>query len=283
MRSIRSVTAATLICTIGFAFASSESIGQEDFFDFPLAIDGSTVEDFLADAGRAAEILSALLEVDVVDQRGQAIELLQGIDEGSLTQEEVPAALRGIGGFGLQLVARAFLFEDAPAFRVQGRIRDYVYVDDAQSGHLAVDVRTEFFASAKDRDSGQPPLSTELLHWDIDVENVYQVHTRGLDFTDPYPQVDLELPGYAIASIWARDLKYKLHAKGTGIVVRHVYRKVDNDPIELLPPTDPRYASTDESCIDLLFNPYPPETELPPQIGYCLGRCEQPAIVNTGG
>jgi hypothetical protein len=78
-------------------------------------------------------------------------------------------------------------------------------------------------------------------------------------------------------------LKYKLNAKGTGIVVRHVYRKVDSDPIELLPPTDPRYASTAESCIDLLFNPYPPETELPPQIGYCLGRCEQPAILNTGG
>lgn len=281
MPSIRSVTAATLICTVGFAFASTESIGQEDFFDFPLAIDGSTVEEFVADADRAAETLGALLEVDVVEQRAQAIALLQGIDQLSFTQEEVPAALRGIGGFGVQLVARAFLLEEA--HRVRGRIRDYVYVDDTKSGHLAVDVRTEFFASAQDRDSGQSPLRTELLHWDIEVENVYEVHPRGLDFTDPFPEADLTLPGYAIASIWNRDLKYKLNAKGTGIVVRHVYRKVDSNPIELLPPTDPRYASTAESCIDLLFNPYPPETELPPQIGYCLGRCEQPAILNTGG
>ena len=104
MPSIRSVTAATLICTVEFAFASTESIGQEDFFDFPLAIDGSTVEEFVADADRAAETLGALLEVDVVEQRAQAIALLQGIDQLSFTQEEVPAALRGIGGFGVQLV-----------------------------------------------------------------------------------------------------------------------------------------------------------------------------------
>jgi len=265
----------------GFAFAASNSTGQESFFEFPLAVDGSTVEEFVADTERAAEVLSGLLEVDVVNQRDAAIRLLQGLDQGFLTQDGAPAGLRGIGGLGVRLVARAFLLQEA--HRVRGTIRDYVFVEDTASGHLAVDVRTEFFASAKDRDSGQPPLRTELLHWDIEVEGAYEAHPRGLDFTDPYPQVDLALPGYAIASIWNRDLKYKLHAKGRGIVVRHIFLKVDNDPIELLPSTDPRYAQTDEACIDLLFTPYPPETELPSQIGYCLGRCEQPAIVNTGG
>ena len=281
MRSIRSVAAATLICTVGFAFASTASIGQEEFSDFPLVVDGSTVEDFVADTERAAQVLGGLLELDVVEQRDAAIRLLEGIDDGFITQEEAPAGLRGIGGLGVRLAARAFLLEEA--HRVRGRIRDYVYVEDTQSGHLAVDVKAEFFASAKDRDSGQPPVRTELLHWDIEVDGAYEVHPRGLDFLDPFPQVDLTLPGYAIASIWNRDLKYKLHAKGRGIVVRHIFLKVDNDPIELLPSTDPRYAQTDEACIDLLFTPYPPETELPSQIGYCLGRCEQPAIVNTGG
>ena len=281
MRSIRSVAAATLICTVGFAFASTASIGQEEFSDFPLVVDGSTVEDFVADTERAAQVLGGLLELDVVEQRDAAIRLLEGIDDGFITQEEAPAGLRGIGGLGVRLAARAFLLEEA--HRVRGRIRDYVYVEDTQSGHLAVDVKAEFFASAKDRNSGQPPVRTELLHWDIEVDGAYQVHPRGLDFLDPFPQVDLTLPGYAIASIWNRDLKYKLHAKGRGIIVRHIYIKVDNGPIERLPSTDPRYAETDEACIDILLNPYPPETELPPQIGYCLGRCEQPAVVNTGG
>jgi hypothetical protein len=281
MRSIRFMSATALAVAIGFVFNSSQSLGQEHFFDFPLAINGQTVEEFLANRDQAEQLLNGLMEIDVVEQRAQGISLLERIDQGIATQEEVPDALTGIGGFGTLLAARAYFFDEA--HRVQGRIRDYVYVEDAQSGHLAVDVRTEFFASAKDRDSGGLPTRTELLHWDIDVEGVYEIHHRGLDFTNPFPQVDLALPGYAIAAIWARDLKYKLHARGPGIVVRHVYRKIDEDPIARLPSTDPRYASTDASCIDLLFNPYPPETELPPQIGYCLGRCEHPPIVNTGG
>jgi hypothetical protein len=281
MRSIRSMSAAALAAIICFVFVSSQSLGQERFFDFPLSINGQTVEEFLADRDQAEEVLNGLLELDVVEQRAQAIDLLERINQGLATQEEVPVALRGIGGFGTLLVARAYLFNEA--HRVRGKIRDYVYVEDDQSGHLAVDVQTEFFASAKDRDSGKPPQRKELLHWDIDVDGVYEIHQRGTDFTDPFPQVDLTLPGYAIAGIWARDLKYKLHAKGTGIIVRHVYRKIDDDPIARLPSTDPRYGSTDASCIDLLFNPYPPEIELPPQIGYCLGRCEHPPILNTGG
>lgn len=281
MRNIWNVTAATLICTVGFAFASAESIGQEGFSDFPLVVDGSTVEDFVADRERAAGVLSELLELDVVDQGDAAIRLLQGIDDGFITQEEAPAGLRGIGGLGVRLVARAFLLDEA--HRVRGKIRDYLYDEGTASGHLAVDVRTEFFASAKDRDSGRPPVRTELLHWDIEIDGAYEVHPRGLDFLDPFPDVDLELPGYAIASIWNRDLKYKLHAKGPGIIVRHIYSKVDDNPIQRVRSEDPRYAQTDEACIDIFFNPYPPETELPPQIGYCLGRCEQPAVVNTGG
>jgi hypothetical protein len=281
MRNIRARSAAMLAATIGFVFASPQGLGQERFFDFPLSIDGRTVEEFLANRAQAGEVLNGLLEMNVVDQRDQAIDLLERIDQNLATQQEVPVALRGIGGFGTLLAARAYFFNEA--HRVQGRIRDYIYVEDGQSGHLAVDVRTEFFSSVKDRDSGKPPNKTELLHWDIDVAGIYQIHQRGTDFLNPFPQVALDLPGYAIFGIWARDLKYKLHAKGTGITVRHVYRKIDGDPIVLLPSTDPRYDSTDASCIDLLFNPYPPEIELPPQIGYCLGRCDHPAIVNTGG
>ena len=232
-------------------------------------------------ASVSSKLFTTLLELDVVDQRAQALELLRGIEAGTLAQDQVPAAFRGIGGFGVGLLAKAYFFGEV--HKVQGKIRDYVYDEGAKSGHLAVDVRTLTFASVKDRDSGKPPTKTELLHWDIDVEGVYEVHSRGLDFLDPFPDVDLTLPGYAIAGIWIRDLRYKLHAKGTGIKVRHIYRKVDDGPIELLPAADPLYASTGDSCIDLLFNPYPPELELPPQIGYCLGRCEHPAILNTGG
>jgi hypothetical protein len=281
MRSIRSVTAAALVSTLGSSFASTEGFGQEGFFDFPLAVEGSTVQGLLENRDRTEEILNALLDFDVVEQRSRLVRLLEGIDAGTLAQEEVPVALSGLGGFGAVLLARSYAFNEV--HEVHGKIRDYVYDEGSKSGHLAVDVRTRFFASVKDRDSGKPPIRTELLHWDVDVDGVYEVHARGLDFLNPFPDVALALPGYAIASIWNRDLRYKLHAKGTGIVVRHVYRKIDDGPIHLLPTTDPRYVSTAASCIDLLLHPYPPELELPPQIGYCLGRCEHPAILNTGG
>jgi hypothetical protein len=279
--SIRSVTAAALVSTLGLPFASNEGFGQEGFFDFPLAVEGSTVQALLANRDRTEEILNAWLDFDVVEQRSRLVALLEGIDAGTLAQEEVPVALSGLGGFGAVLLARSYAFNEV--HEVHGKIRDYVYDEGSKSGHLAVDVRTRFFASVKDRDSGKPPIRTELLHWDVDVDGVYEVHARGLDFLNPFPDVALALPGYAIASIWNRDLRYKLHAKGRGIIVRHSYRKVDNGPLERVPSTDPRYARTDEACIDLLLHPYPPETELPAQIGYCLGRCEQPAVVNTGG
>ncbi|MCE3248287.1 MAG: hypothetical protein K0R41_2112, partial [Geminicoccaceae bacterium] len=171
MRSIHTRSAAALAVAIGFVFAPSQTRGQEHFFDFPLAINGQTVEEFLAARDQAEEVLNGLLELDVVGQRAQLMDLLERIDRGVATQEEVPDALSGIGGFSTLLAVRAYLSDEA--HRVQGKIRDYVYVDSDKSGHLAVDVLTEFFASAKDRDSGELPIRTELLHWDIDVEGVY--------------------------------------------------------------------------------------------------------------
>jgi hypothetical protein len=294
MRNTRVVKAATLAVGIGLGFASAESLGQDRFFEFPLAVDGVPIDEFLLDED-APQILSTLEEIDVDECppqprpdrrwcRDALIPLLQRIEEaGFVPREEVPAALTGIGGFSTQLVLRAFLFKEA--HKVQGRIRDYIYVDATKSGHLAVDVKTLYFASAADRDAGKLPKRTELLHWDIEVDSIYEVHERGTDYDDPFPYVDLELPTNAITSIWdpTRDLKYKLHAKGPGIKVRHVYRKIDSGTMQLLPSTDYRYTTTYESCIDLLFNPYPPESELPPQKGFCLGRCKHPDIINTGG
>jgi hypothetical protein len=296
MKSIRSMTAAALTVTIASAFASTESAGQEGFFDFPLAVNSMTVEEFVS-RGDALATLNRLLliglngqaidspiDLNIGADRDEVIAVLQQIEEGSVSRQDVPwLALHGIGGFGTRLVLRAFLLNEA--HKVQGKIRDYNYMDATKSGHLAVDVTTQFFASVEDRDAGRPPVRAELLHWDIDVDGAYEVHERGTDRNNPFPQVDLALPGHAIASIWSpvRDLKYKLHAKGMGIIVRHIYRKVDGGAMELLPSTDHRYTQTDESCIDLLFNPYPPERELPSQNGYCLGRCEDPAIINTGG
>jgi hypothetical protein len=285
MTSIRFGRIAVFIALAGLPGVPALGHEQETFFEFPLSVNGMTVEEFVADEASALEILNTLEGIDLstADSRDNLIQLLQRTDQGFVSQEEVPAAMHGLGGIGTSLVLRAILLKEA--HRAQGRIRDYVYVDQDKSGHLGVDVIIQYFASAQDRDAGAAPIRTELLHWDIDVDGAYVVHERTGPRENPFPQVTLTLPEHAIASIWdpTRDLKYKLHARGTDIIVRHVYRKAEGGAIELLPSTDYRYTSTADSCIDLLFNPYPPEFELPPQKGYCLGRCEHPFIVNTGG
>jgi hypothetical protein len=285
MQGVRNIKARILIVTLGFFLLSNKSFGQEGVFEFPLSIGGQALEEFLLDRDGAGNILRQADDFDIDDP--QLPTLLQRINEGYVPLQQVPdnqQGLLGIGAFGLRLVLGAYL--EGWAYKVRGKIRDYVYVDETHSGHLAVEVGIQTFASAATRDAGGPPIRVESLHWDIDVDGAYQVHERGTDLNNPFPGVtDLTLPAEAISSIWDpfRDLKYKLHAKGTKIIVRHVYRKINGGPLELLPSNDFRYTSTEESCIDLLFNPFPPETQLPHQNGYCLGRCKHPFIVNTGG
>ncbi len=94
-------------------------------------------------------------------------------------------------------------------------------------------------------------------------------------------------------SVWCRGLDHKLLAKGADVQIKNVFRKVEccnpgcDHPecgkLVRLSDTEKFYLSTEESCIDLMFKGYPPASELPPQVEYCLGRCENPPIINSGG
>jgi hypothetical protein len=90
------------------------------------------------------------------------------------------------------------------------------------------------------------------------------------------------------ARIDARGYMYKLWATGTDIEIDEVARKAGNSPnFVTLPSSNPNYAKLyeeiDDNCIDMLFVAYPPATlgSLGPPF-YCLGRCQDPLIINTG-
>lgn len=300
---IRSLMSTLLAASL--LFASSESFGQqvpegleipedrglpvveqirEILNPLPLFVDGIPVDAFVADDEQVREALAQLEGLADLDDP-ELVELLQAIEAGEVMGGEVPPALRGISGLTTELMLRAWLFNEYYLFA--GKIRDWLYIDKngkAGSGHLAVDMKYWRYDSVSDFQNGVPPNQIKLLHWHIQVNDAYNVHPRNGPYDNPFPDVDLTLPQEAIDSIWhpARDLRWKLHARGQGIIIRELYQKVDDNPIELLPPTHHRRFETDETCIDVLFHPYPPEIELPPQLGYCLGRCEKPHIVNTG-
>lgn len=199
--------------------------------------------------------------------------------------------------------------------KICGKIRDYLFVDQTKSGHLSVELTHEEFLTRQSFLDCEPDQVT-TYHWDIEVlEGGFEVLDRndaalnddeqplflampeGQDGKDvvafPPHALDPEDP----RSVWCRCLDHKLLARGEKVRIVNVYRKVEccdlncghpdcGKLIRLDETKDDEkkfYVSTDESCIDLMFKGAPPASELPPQVEYCLGRCENPPVINSGG
>jgi len=155
--------------------------------------------------------------------------------------------------------------------------------DEKMNGHLGVDMCIDDVASNTRR----------FYHWDIEVvHNGFSVTER--DDSNPSNPFGLAMamPAGALDrdnrhSIWYRDLKYKLGAKGESIKVRNVYfRELSSkirQKLERLSQSHQYYQTSADSCIDLFTPHYPPATfiELDGN-DYCLGRCAHPAIYNSG-
>jgi len=234
----------------------------------------------------------------------------------------VPEALKGIGRIGVAPFLEAASARSEPGtsnlrVKVGGQVRDHIFIPDPSDpsdcpssgrGHLSVDVLHEFFDADEDLRACRPN-KTEFYHWDIEISK-YEVHKRydlieelkddhGYFPNNPFPTLpDIAFPASALdpddpRSIWCRCLDHKLYATGKRIKVDRVYRQICNHPagpndedFRLLDPDHPQdgifYEQSNDACIDIMFAGYPPLAGLPKQREYCLGRCENPAIVNTG-
>ena len=267
-----------------------------DLDQWALVIAGTPLEELLAGRPRLDTLRPFLAEwhIDVDDDALPA--LLERIKQGEAIADDRNSPFHGIGGFHKLLVAEIALApnDDQEEQRVIcGKIRDYIFDEATGSGHLTVDTRIDIYNSAASFSAGTPD-SVERYHWDIDVNGVYKVIPRDDNNPDDPFQNTVDLPDAAKDpsnrdGIWLRGgrpgLDHKLFAKGRDVVVRNVYRKFDNGSIVRYDDATPHpfYVSTDESCIDLLTKGRPPATldDLPPQPGYCLGRCDHPQVVNT--
>ncbi len=236
--------------------------------------------------------------------RARLREILSDIYEGSTPKGETPPTFGGMCGFSTIVAIRDLMDvldrTDRPFRRVEGKIRDYVFHVDKREerpnnrvatghGHLAVEMRRVRLQRSY---GGNITTVLETLHWDIEIiRNGFEVVTRNGSSNDVpdkgkiFPAT-ITLPDFARNpddpdSVWKRKLDHKLFAKGKSIKVRHVYRQIDNGPLELLPDRHAFYKVTDCSCVDIMFKGFPPELKLPSQDGYCLGRCDHPLIVNS--
>jgi hypothetical protein len=244
---------------------------QDGFETWFTMVDGEPIDDVLRNPDRAPQIVQALLGNS---DREFVKELLASLRQGVPFPEDVrgvPSALGGIAGFAVVSFLEAYAAGSPVGPTISGKIKDYVYDEDDLSGHLAVDTRVYL------------PWSriTNRFHWDIEVRpGTYQVIPHSGDPNNPFPNTVTFDPA-KLPEIAKRGLDHKLFAQGPGIRVRHVYKIRNDGSIQRYPNNHVFYASTVDSCIDLMFAGEPPAIYLPPQRGYCLGRCAQPAVVNS--
>lgn len=281
MKRHLSIAAAAVVYFHSSAFA--QFCDDADFRELPLVVMGTNVFEFLQDTDSVSVLYEEFRNLDgepPIDFRDevQLRRLISSI-EGTGPKVAAPRSMTGLSGFSTYLFALAALDDLG---RVTGKIRDYVYDSELRTGHLAVDTRVE------------TKTAVYCYHWDIDVvplETGFQVEQRDPGWSrngpgSPFPGSGMDFDTVTLDNIDSRDLDHKLSAIGTDIVVRHVYRQVDEDRIERLDDSHEFYISTSESCIDLMTSGEPPPLALPRRDAtdeplYCLGRCAHPAIVNT--
>jgi len=213
-------------------------------------------------------------------------------------QSQVPG-MTGLGGvFGhafLEMASEAALlggpFQQGSRVvtSVYGQINENGYVFNRAAGSGSLTVTTYFTRTVVPVGQGAPPPKTEAYRWQVRVDaGGFTVVPKGTDPANPFPGT-LPFSPEMIQRIDSYGFTHKLWAKGTAIHVERVWYKAPNSTsFDEVFATQPKYAKlflTDaQSCIDMLFVGEPPETyaELKGPPVYCLGRCDQPFIVNTG-
>lgn len=259
-----------------------KAYAQNDLRPFELFWNGRRIdEELLKDKEAVTRLVWDLAGVE----EGDPLEILTEIrakmanKERNPIDDPLPRPFRGLGGIFAQAVALNLLCtpdDEEPTFvPIHGDITGYHYNESIQSGFLKVET-----VSYYSEDCLSAGLDNFKHHeWYIFVDGIYQVVPRVFDPANPFPGAPIPpdiIPQITSATGDLAHMTHKLFALGEGIEVLNI-----NENGLPLPPTDELYMTDSDSCIDIFFDTYPPETGLPVKPHYCLGRCTRPAIVGT--
>ncbi len=224
-----------------------------------------------------------------IDNLGQRIDSILERKGGDDRPFDV---LRGLGG----LYAHEFLNSAKAALDGNGnfdpdkRVYEFFYGHtrefefDSQAGSGRILNFTYFTRVVVGPDNVAIESTTDSYRWEVAVDRGgYSVVEKGSDPNDPFPDT-LDFAPAMLNRINALGFEYKLWAKGRAIDIVEIAFKAHGTPTYVpVPRSDPRYDRTDSNCIDMLFVNFPPPTlgTLQPPL-YCLGRCDNPMLINTG-
>ena len=224
-----------------------------------------------------------------IDNIGDRIRSIRESKASSDRRFEILSGLGGVFAHEFLDAAEATLDERGfydPTKRVYeffyGKTDEYVFDQRDGSGRL---VNTTYFTTVIVPLGVGPIVSTtDSYRWDVGVDpgGFTVVPKSTSNPNNPFPGT-LDFPPAMLNRINALGFQYKLWAKGTLIDIVAIEFKADGDAdYSLLPTSDPRYDRTDANCIDMLFVNFPPPVlgTLQPPL-YCLGRCDNPKLINT--
>jgi len=263
--------------------------------ELTVVIDKKNINDILAEETSILDNLRGFIETGAEEEtisyqsyEGQkssssVASLLEILEDAAKGDRKGFPVQRGLGGGDAEAFLKAVRLKIGTdgqfnaninvVVKVRGITHHYAYNDKKGSGYIENEVFYDFMIDGK-------LVDQMIFYWTIGIRpGTYTVHRNSGNGKDPFPTADMEFDESMLKNIEDRQLMYKLYAKGTGIVVLGVYR----DDV-LLDRRNRLYTSTAESCIDWMFKNYPPAHygNLPPIHERCLGRCEHPALMNTG-
>ncbi|MBT4688578.1 MAG: hypothetical protein HOB72_10845 [Rhodospirillaceae bacterium] len=189
---------------------------------------------------------------------------------------------------------------------VHGQITDFEFDTHNNPGTTNGKIAVTVFVTRRllRQDGTVQDLNKQRFRWIIKVASGTYNVKRFNTASDPFPGT-IAFSAAAIQKINAMGFNRKLWTIGQGIEVQKIFQW-KNWPNGTEHELDPGlmkhknlFAKTDDNCIDMLFkvdhdewphqfppknmtelNQYVAQSGLPP--GYCLGRCANPFIVNTG-
>lgn len=277
----------------------------------PVPLSGEEIIKIRKNKNQLNKLIDDLINVEEsaeqIPNRNIQLELVSSIFDNNRAMEKgfhrekidprILKRVRGIGGFQTRILLHYFLscsFDELKALeelKVVGKIKKWIYDQEAErvnfeyNGKIKIDKDAEkgsgfVFWQAEAQDCNG------IIHdykFHIAVDSSYELWKNLIDkgpkmkFGEP---VDSMIPQEERDRniVDDRRFDYKLHATGTNIHVLTVF--LDN---ELVDKSDEIYMSDEKSCIDVFFKGDPPATELPDQVGYCMGRCDHPPVINTNG
>ncbi len=240
-------------------------------------------EDKIADLQKSNKLISEL---------GRYIDSIENSDlsyEGPIPIDELNSRLRSIGGFNGILALKALVECNSglPAQLIRlgdqkliGKIFEYTFNHQANSGYIGYIAENRISCNGIEKLNDVYVVHVAVIPYHHDSAEPIEskgFHILKRDENGQFPGSDIFLPDDPDVQNRIEHLDYKLHARGRSIRIISAFKNE-----KLLPKSHPIYHQDKTSCIDIMFEKEPPNYELPLQEAYCMGRCDQPPIINTG-